>query len=156
MVSWRKPGTAMTSKHFDHGGNGRAILVDTSAWVEFLRGTGSSVHLRMRRLIEKEVPLATTDVVVMEILAGARTPNRLEELRRFLLRFDHYPSEGLSDFERAAEIFRKCRQEGEAIRSLFDCLVSAVALRAEIPILARDRDYEVIARHTGLQLLNQD
>ena len=50
------------------------ILVDTSAWVEYLRATGSPVHLRLRRLIADEDDLATTEVVIMELLAGAATP----------------------------------------------------------------------------------
>ena len=129
------------------------VLVDTSAWIEFLRGTGSPVHLMLTGLIDEGAALATTDVVVMEILAGARDEARSRELRRFLLHFDHFPSQGLADFERASEIFRRCRGGGETIRSLLDCLVAAVALREEVPVLARDRDYEAISRHTGLEIL---
>lgn len=127
------------------------ILVDTSAWIEFLRGTGSPTHLELRRLIEEDAPLATTDVVVMELLAGSGDEGRHRELRRFLLRFTHLPTSGLADFEQAAGIFRKCRKEGATIRSLFDCLVAAVALRTDTPVLALDRDYEAIARHTPLR-----
>jgi len=129
------------------------ILVDTSAWIEFLRGTGSPIHLKLRQLIQEDAPLVTTDVVVMEILAGAKDERRSAELRRFLLRFDHLPTEGLGDFERAAATFRSCRRRGETIRSLFDCLVAAVALRGGAVVLAQDRDYEALARHVGLQLL---
>lgn len=131
----------------------RQILVDTSAWVEFLRGTGSRVNIRVRELMETGARLATTDVVVMELLAGARSENRSKELRRFLLRFDHLPSEGLADFERAAGIYRTCRQRGSTVRSLFDCLISTVAIRERIPVLTHDRDFEVIATHTPLEIL---
>lgn len=127
------------------------ILADTSAWIEFLRATGSPTHLELRGLIENEAPLATTDVVVMELLAGAGDELRLRELRRFLLRFTHLPTDGLADFEQAAGIFRRCRREGETIRSLLDCLVAAVAIRMDVPVLALDRDYEAIARHTPLR-----
>ena len=47
------------------------ILVDTSAWVEYLRATGSPAHLRLRELVAGEGELATTEVVTMELLAGA-------------------------------------------------------------------------------------
>lgn len=127
------------------------ILVDTSAWIEFLRATGSPTHLELRRLIEDEAPLATTDIVVMELLAGAGDEARHLELRRFLLHFTHLPTDGLADFEQAAGIFRRCRREGETIRSLLDCLVATVALRMDVPVLALDRDYEAIGRHTVLQ-----
>ena len=127
------------------------ILVDTSAWIEFLRGTGSPTHLELRLLIDEEAPLATTDVVVMELLAGAGDEGRLRELRRFLLRFTHLPTDGLADYEMAAGIYRRCREEGATIRSPFGCLVAAVALRTDTPVLALDRDYEAIARHTPLR-----
>ena len=131
----------------------RPILVDTSAWVEFLRGTGSRINVRVRDFIESGARLATTDVVVMELLAGARSESRSKELRRFLLRFEHLPSEGLADFEKAAGIYRTCRQRGSTVRSLFDCLISIVAIREGIPVLAHDRDFEAIADHTPLEVL---
>jgi predicted nucleic acid-binding protein len=49
------------------------ILVDTSAWIEFLRQSGHPVRLALRRLLQRRAPLATTEVVIVEVLAGART-----------------------------------------------------------------------------------
>ena len=46
-------------------------LVDTSAWVEFLRSTGSDVNVRVRSMIDVDERLATTDVVIMGLLCGA-------------------------------------------------------------------------------------
>jgi predicted nucleic acid-binding protein len=128
------------------------ILADTSAWVEYLRATGSQTHTTMRRLIAQEVDLVTTDVVVMEILAGARTEERLLQLRRLLNRFELVPVVGLADFEAAADIYRRCRRRGETVRKLTDCLVAAVALRAKAEVLHSDRDFEVITSHFPLQV----
>jgi predicted nucleic acid-binding protein len=47
------------------------ILADTSAWVEYDRATGSAVDTRLTRLIADEEPLAVTEPVIMEVLAGA-------------------------------------------------------------------------------------
>jgi len=44
-------------------------MIDTSAWVEFLRDTGSPVCDRVDALVEGEV--AVCEPVVMELLAGA-------------------------------------------------------------------------------------
>lgn len=52
---------------------------------------------------------------------------------------------------KAAALYRTCRQQGETVRKLLDCLIAPVAIRADIPILHRDGDYEALARHTGLQ-----
>ena len=128
------------------------ILADSSAWVEYLRATGSQTHTTMRRLIAQEGDLVTTDVVVMEILAGARTEERLLQLRRLLNRFELVPIVGLADFEAAADIYRRCQRRGETVRKLTDCLVAAVALRANAEVLHSDRDFEVIARLLPLRV----
>ena len=46
------------------------ILADTSAWVEYDRATGSPVDLRLRDLIAADGPIAVTEPVIMEVLAG--------------------------------------------------------------------------------------
>ena len=51
------------------------ILADTSAWVEYDRATGSTADLRLRDLIAADGPVAVTEPVIMEVLAGARTDN---------------------------------------------------------------------------------
>jgi predicted nucleic acid-binding protein len=128
------------------------ILADTSAWVEFLRATGSPAHLRLRELIASQDDLSTTDVVVMELLAGATTHEGMVQLRRLLLRFQHLPVEGLADYEAAADLYRRCRAGGETVRKLTDCLIAVVAVRNGAALLHRDHDFEVIARHTPLRL----
>lgn len=127
-------------------------LVDTSAWVEFLRATGSTTHRAVRGILDRDEPAHTTDVVVMEVLAGARDDDHRDRLRRLLARCEHVPVGGLDDFEAAAELYRACRAAGETVRALTDCLVAAVALRASLAVLHADRDFDVLARHVGLQI----
>jgi predicted nucleic acid-binding protein len=128
------------------------ILADTSAWVEFLRATGSSAHLRLRELIAGEGELATSEIVMMELLAGAADAGELARLRRLLGRFRLLPVEGLADYEAAADLYRRCRVGGETVRKLTDCLIAAVALRHGAALLHRDHDFEVLARHTPLRV----
>ena len=126
-------------------------LVDSSAWVEYLRATGSATHRAVRSLLEDEERAQTTDVVVMEILAGARDDEHHDRLRRLLARCEYVPVEGLADYEAAAALYRACRRAGETVRALTDCLIAAVALRANVAVLHSDRDFEVLARHAGLR-----
>lgn len=128
------------------------ILVDTSAWVEFLRATGSPVHLRVRAALEQDVELATTDVVVMELLAGARDDDDRDELRRLLYGLTLLAVEGPADYEAAAELYRACRARGETPRKLTDCLIAAVAIGSDAEVLHADADFLTIARHTPLRL----
>jgi predicted nucleic acid-binding protein len=130
---------------------GPMILVDTSAWTEYLRGTGSGTHFRLRELLAADAVLGTTDVVHMELLAGAREEHDDVQLRRMLAALEHIPVEPL-DWEAAARLHRACYRQGETVRSLTDCLVAAVAIRVQAPVLAHDRDFVVLARLTDLEL----
>lgn len=125
------------------------ILIDTSAWIEFLRGTGSPACNEVDRLLESDI--ATTDPVLMEVLAGARNESHLHDLRRLLGKARMQPCLP-PDYSDAARLYRQCRHQGETVRRLIDCLIAAVAIRKDIPVLQRDEDFEALARHTALKI----
>lgn len=126
-------------------------LADSSAWIEFLRATGSPTHLRMHELVD-DGELHVTDVVVMEVLAGARDADHADDLRQLLARFEYAPTDAPWAYHHAAEIDRRCRRAGSTVRKTTDCLIAAVALRENLPVLHRDRDFDVIAELTGLRI----
>lgn len=123
------------------------ILVDTSAWIEFLRDTGSAVCDEVDRLLEGDV--AVCDAVRMEVLAGARDESHLRLLRGLLGRATTLPTEA-ADYEMAASLYRTCRQRGETVGRLIDCLIGAVALRHRAAILHMDAGFATMARHTSI------
>lgn len=124
------------------------ILIDTSAWVEFLRDTGSPVCERVDTLLASRI--ATCDAVRMEVLAGARDQNHLQQLRALLARATLLPTESI-DYDASAALYRGCRSQGKTVRKLIDCLIAAVAIRANVPILHMDEDFDVIAAFAGLR-----
>ena len=124
------------------------ILIDTSAWVEFLRDTGSPVCERVDKLLELRI--ATCDAVRMEVLAGARDEDHLQQLRRLLARATLLPTEPI-DYDSAAALYRSCRSHGRTVRKLIDCLIAAVAIRANVPILHLDEDFTSMASVTALR-----
>ena len=124
------------------------ILIDTSAWIEFLRDTGSPVCDRVESLLDAE--MAICHPVRMEVLAGARDEYHLERLRRLLARAVMVPVTP-ADYDDATTLFRRCRRQGETIRRLTDCLIAAVAIRADTPILHSDAEFDALARHTALR-----
>jgi predicted nucleic acid-binding protein len=128
------------------------ILADTSAWVEYDRATGSPVDVRLTNLIDEDGPLAVTDPVVMEVLAGARTDQRESDLLRLLLRFELLRFDVAADFHGAARIYRRCRREGVTPRGLVDCMIASVALRNEAALLAHDVDMNRVAKVVGIQM----
>lgn len=125
------------------------ILIDTSAWIEFLRDTGSPVCLRVDALLDEEV--AVCDPIRMEVLAGARNERHLSDLRRLLARASSIPV-GPIDYEEAAALYRLCRGEGDTVRKLIDCLIAAAAMKASASILHMDADFDALARHTALRI----
>lgn len=87
----------------------------------------------------------------MEVLAGARDESQLRRLRSVLARAVLIPTQA-TDYEDAATLYRRCRGQGETVRKLLDCLIAAVAIRADVPILHIDADFDVLARHTELRV----
>jgi len=127
------------------------ILVDTSAWIELLRASGHPAHLTLKHHLERRSPLATSEPIVMELLAGTRSPGELTRLRSRLLVLPRVSVQGLADFETAAGLYRTCRRRGATVRKLIDCLIAAVAIRDDASVLHNDRDFDVLARHTRLR-----
>jgi len=100
------------------------VLIETSAWIEFLRDTGSSVCVRVDELLGED--MAICEPVRMEILAGARDDKHLNDLRRLLAGATLLVTESI-DYEEAASLYRVCRRGGETVRKLIDCLIATIA-----------------------------
>ena len=128
------------------------ILADTSAWIEYDRATGSSADQRIAELISTDGPLMFTEPVLMEVLAGARSDAREEDLRRLLLRFDLAHVDVVSDFDAATRIYRRCRKAGVTPRGMVDCMIAAVAHRRSLALLAWDADMFRVAEVIGIEL----
>jgi predicted nucleic acid-binding protein len=128
------------------------ILPDSSAWIEFQRATGSPAHVRLRTAVENGEHLATTGLVMLEVLAGARDEGQTRDLRRLLYRCTFLRLQEPPDYEAAATLYRACRREGRTIRKLPDCLIAAVAIRTEAQLLHQDGDFDAIALHAPLEI----
>ena len=128
------------------------ILADTSAWVEFDRATDSQVERRLTDLISGDGPLAVTEPVIMEVVAGARTDDREADLRRLLLRFTLLDFDAAVDFDAAASIYRRCRRAGVTPRGMVDCMIASVALRHRATLLAADAGLSRVAAIVGIDL----
>jgi predicted nucleic acid-binding protein len=126
------------------------IMIDTSAWIEFLRDTGSPVCRLVDEAMSQDT--AVCDAIRMEVLAGARDERHLGQLRGLLARSTLIPT-GAPDYEEAAGLYRTCRRSGETARKLVDCLIASVAIGADLPLLHADVDFEVLGRHTALLLV---
>lgn len=129
------------------------ILVDTSAWIDYLRDAPTPAARMLDEAIVRREDLAITELVFMELLAGARTGAAVARLRSELLALPILRAEALADHEEAAAVYRTCRDAGHTLRSQIDCLIAVAAIRQRASLLHNDRDFDVIARHTTLKVL---
>lgn len=129
------------------------VLVDSSVWIEFLRGTGGPADRWMLAAMRGNERLAWTEPILFELLAGVVTPRRSIELRALLMRGPVLRTRGLMDWEYAASLARLARADGWTIRSRIDCLIAAIAIRADVPLATVDRDFSVIADLAPLRLV---
>lgn len=128
------------------------ILVDTSAWVEYDRATGSPVDRRLTQLITDKASIAITEPVIMEVTAGARSDEREPDLRRLLRRFDLLRFDAAVDFDAAARLYRACRRAGVTPRGMVDCMIASVAARHGATLLTVDTDLVRVAGVLGIDL----
>lgn len=125
------------------------ILIDTSAWVEFLRATGTRADDDVQSAFTGDI--ATCDPVRMELLAGAGGEQELSNLRSLLSRAVHLPTAS-SDYEEAALLYRRARASGLTVRRQINCLIAAIAIRHSVELLNADRDFTSIAECSALRI----
>jgi predicted nucleic acid-binding protein len=132
---------------------GPLILADSSAWIEYLRGTGSKTHLQLRELVTSGARVATTDLVLLEVLSGAQTQEHHDRCQGLLYSCEYLRSQPPLDYEAGAAIYRTCARGGETVRAPLDCVIAAIAMRCRAAVLTKDRDFGSIARHVELELV---
>ncbi len=128
------------------------ILIDSSAFIEFLNRSGSPWDRTVEELIRNDIPCALADVVLTELLRGIRNNREFHAVRDSLLSFPILSMQGVASYIHAAQIYRHCRQKGLTIRSTVDLLVAQIALDHHAALLHKDRDFPSIASVVPLKL----
>jgi predicted nucleic acid-binding protein len=130
-----------------------SYLIDTSAWIEFLRKTGSDTNLAVRRMVQEGEDIYLTEPVIMELLAGAG-PDTVKRIEKLTGAFPILGVDASTDYHEAARIYRVARAAGKTVRSQVDCLIAAVAARTDAVLVHDDRDYQIIADLCYLPVLS--
>ena len=128
------------------------VVVDTSVWVDILRGIDSPTAARAVELIEDGAPVAITDIILMEVLQGLGSERDAKQVERQLRAFPFLRLESLEDFLLAAELYRTARRAGLTIRNATDCLIAAPCVRTNAPLLHSDADFDRLATCTPLRV----
>jgi predicted nucleic acid-binding protein len=128
------------------------IVVDTSVWIDVLRGSDSAAASRCVELIEDGAPIAITDVILTELLQGVRSERDAGVLERHMRAFPILRLESLGDFSLAAELYRTARKAGVTISKTIDCLIAAPCVRTGASLLHTDADFDRLATCTPLRV----
>jgi predicted nucleic acid-binding protein len=124
------------------------ILVDTSVWIEVFRGH-DPLDIERRADLDEVV---TCLPIVQEILQGIGDQRAYRVAREALLSMPVVESPLRDEvFVEAAELYRAARRTGHTVRSSVDCLIAACAIRHDLTVLHRDRDYPALAQVSPLR-----
>ncbi|MBY0335148.1 MAG: PIN domain nuclease [Acetobacteraceae bacterium] len=137
------------------------IFVDSSVWIDFLRGQVSAQTTTLRDLLAARdpltgsgpvVPIVVGDLVLLEVLRGIADDGQLARTRDALLSFPQVRLGGTEIALAATEHYRALRRLGITVRKAVDCLIAAWCIGRGATLLHSDRDFEPFARHRGLQI----
>lgn len=121
------------------------MLVDTSVWIDFLGGRNTEEVSALEQAIAEREALALCGLVLTEILQGIRDDAKHRAAKAQLGLLTMLPMD-VRVFLLGADVYRALRKRGITIRRTADCLIAAVALTYEVPLLHADVDFERIGR----------
>jgi predicted nucleic acid-binding protein len=124
------------------------VLVDTSVWMEFFRGT-EPTRSAVSALIE-EGRVCCTGLILAELIQGAKSEKEVEVLRDFVHVFD-FLSGGPELWERAGLLSFRLRRQGKTI-GLADCYVAMGAAAAGVKVFTLDTHFSIMKDEAELKL----
>jgi predicted nucleic acid-binding protein len=125
------------------------IVVDSSVWIDFLRGRDVPHVARLRAILGAE-EIIVGDLMLCEVLQGLDNERAAREVEALLRRFEIVPMAGEAIAISAARNFRSLRRRGFTIRKTIDLLIGTWCIENGRPLLHNDRDFRPMTRHLGL------
>ncbi len=130
------------------------IAVDSSVWIDHLRGNATPEVGLLSRLIRDDDDILVGDLVLCEVLSGVpseRLAKRIEgNLRAFTVMSMTSPTIAIE----AAANYRRLRAKGITLRKTVDVLIGTFCIIEKLPLLHRDRDYDAMEQHLGLRVVH--
>jgi predicted nucleic acid-binding protein len=125
------------------------ILVDSSVWIAHLRSSWTVGTAKLEAAVGRE-PILVGDLILLEILQGARDEAHATRIERGLRRFDVVPLLGADLAPRAARNYRKLRDLGFTVRKTADIIIGTYCIEHRCSLLHDDRDFAPMEEHLGL------
>lgn len=126
------------------------ILVDSSVWIDYFRGSITPQTERLDVLLGTE-PLAVGDLVLAEVLQGFTNDRDFDQARKLLTSLEIVELGGQEMAIQVARNFRSLRLLGVTVRKTIDTLIATRCIESDIALLYSDRDFEPFVEHLGLR-----
>lgn len=126
------------------------ILVDSSVWIDYFRGTATPQADKLDALLGTE-PIATGDLILAEVLQGFVSDRDFNQARKLLTSLTLVELGGKDVAVQAAKNFRTLRTLGVTVRKTIDTIIATRCIESRLPLLYSDRDFDPFVEHLGLR-----
>lgn len=128
------------------------ILVDSSVWIDYFKGTITAQTERLDKLLDNEL-LAIGDLILVEVLQGFDSERDFDKVRRMLTSLTLVELGGKEIAIQAANHFRTLRRLGVTVRKTIDTVIATRCIHSGYDLLHDDRDFDPFARYLGLRVV---
>jgi hypothetical protein len=125
------------------------ILVDSSVWIDYFRGTPTPQADELDRLLGREI-LSTGDLILAEVLQGFTGERDFNQARKLLTSLEIVDMVGAELAIQAARNYRALRGLGVTVRKTVDTLIATCCIERDHGLLYSNRDFDPFVRHLGL------
>ncbi len=129
------------------------VLVDTSVWIDFFKGSVSRQTSILNEYLEKESPVFICPLIIQEILQGIRSDDDYRKVKSNILNLDILLIDPVESSVGTADLYRMLRKEGVTIKKSNDCMIAYYSIYFGIYLLHNDKDFNLIAEKTSLKIL---
>jgi len=126
------------------------ILVDSSVWIDYFRGSQTPETDRLDTLLGNE-PVATGDLILAEVLQGFSSVQDFNRGKELLTSLPILELVGADIAIQAAKNFRTLRSHGITVRKTIDTLIATHCIENGLTLLYSDRDFDPFVAHLGLR-----
>ena len=129
------------------------ILVDTSVWIDFFSAKSHPHVEKLAQVLRDEEDVCICGIILAEVLQGIRSDRGYRKTRDYFEVLIYLPMTR-DTYVRSAELYRSLRKSGVTIRKPLDCMIASVAIEHEVALLHNDRDFDRIAKHSRLAIVD--
>ena len=128
------------------------VIVDTSAWIEYLGGGLPRIVREVDRCLEQDL-VGIGDLIYCEVMQGIRSPRQRTVVSTLLLSLPRFDMVGFSMAEKSASNYRLLRSKGLTVRKTIDVLIGTFCAEHGLQLVHHDSDFDLMAKHIGLGVI---